>query len=438
MREMLRVCAIVSGLTAAVVHGGCADVQDMEQPSSSPDAVGRTDEALGGACNGSYMLAKRQYTWSIERGSDGWYIPRFSWIIDAPLQTVVEENSKRGAIPGDVTLTSTPDGKTQVVLPRMTNAYVEDILETTVASWASVANVQFRRVLGPADLTFKFPEFNAGAPWAEGQFIANKNAANEITGGSIVVGMTVEKQDDYWPFWKNGDRIAQYLHSGYENGFLKLELHEFGHFLGLDHAFCDPDYGRDSYGNERECPSGACLYPASEQDYSVMDYNQPSPTLLSEQDIALVQAKYGAPAHVPMIELFVSSMNEHFYTRSWQEANHVLQSGYASGVRFKNLTGALLPDPSAGRTPLHRFFEPFYNGHTYIRSASPSRPGAIYEGVMGYTKDSSARNFAPMGTFHLRGSSDERFFTSDNEPEGYVYTGVNYGYVIPRRNVGRF
>ncbi|HWA75769.1 MAG TPA: matrixin family metalloprotease [Polyangiaceae bacterium] len=441
--------AIASIISSLLIFGaGCGDVAEGDAARNSDD-VAVAQAPIGNAYPSPHNLelSKRQYTWTIKKQSDGWYVPRYSWIIDQPLWMVEKANAIYGALPADATLTETPDGKTKVVYPRMTNAYIDRVVDTTVATWASVVNIQFRKVTGAADITFSFTDNNASAPSAypeaEGWCDRKTDSAGKITGADVVINLKARKpatDEGYEPFWKAGDYVSLFWHGAYENQLLRAELHEFGHFLGLAHAFYDTaNYGRDSDGNSRTCGGVACPYPPSNDDLSIMDYNLGGkPVLLSTYDINIVQAKYGRPTYSPMIELSVPSMNEHFYTSSWSEANHVLHSGYASGVRFTNLTGALYYQQQSNTTPLHRFFEPAANGHTYILGGSTSRPGSIYEGVVGYSANSSATNLSQLGAYHLPSSADELFFTVNNVPAGYVDTGRRYGYVFPMKNIGRY
>ena len=161
----------------------------------------------------------------------------------------------------------------------MTNAYIDRVVDTTVATWASVVNIQFRKVTGTADITFSFTDNNASAssayPEAEGWCDRKTDSAGKITGADVVINLKARKpatDEGYEPFWKAGDYVSLFWHGAYENQLLRAELHEFGHFLGLAHAFYDTaNYGRDSDGNTRTCGGVSCPYPPSNDDLSIME-----------------------------------------------------------------------------------------------------------------------------------------------------------------------
>jgi hypothetical protein len=410
-----------SAAAAIVAQTGC-DFKGFSAPSGFAAAAASTPPAPFGrpdwGPHGGF-LSKTKYTWSIRK----------NW---SPRGDGINFDYKFGA--------------GTLYAKEVSNAFVEAQLQKVISTWASVVNIQFsyRANTASAELQFEFsPSGTTGA------FTPTSDSAGKITGGNIAL---TEGQGQPWQE-TYGDLSRIYA----------IALHEVGHFLGLGHAYSDRwDYAYDLGATPVPCVTGGrCKYPVLRMptvNHSIMaDHwgkdggRSVISRVLTDYDTAYARAKYGAPAHDPLIEIWFPSTKEHFYTNNWEEASQVLTlrsnsmtlisdvtvSSYLGAIHF--ISGNPNPGPT-GWWQFHRYFSTPNGKHLYITSSEhitlpPQYPD---EGVMGYTYYTINGFFRTKLYNYYSSSSDDYIFTSSSvAPSGYVANGQN-GYFVKQTDVGVF
>ena len=312
----------------------------------------------------------------------------------------------------------------------ISDAEVELQLQTALAAWASVANLSFRQVHSGGEITFEWVPTLADVDLPVPNAIAV--AFSRDSAGEFYADILPEAYGARIVFADRRIGPDTKMNWARPNAILTLATHEIGHFLGMWHAFMDPEYG----------PGKA--YPKA-NDHSIMSYDYKCSVgacvgYLSEYDISVMEKKYGPNSQTrPLLELWVPGWNKHFYTTSWPEANTLAYSGATSGLtRFWGLVNR---NQIPGTTALHRHYtEQVGVGprHYYSTGEPLCAPMPLwYEGVMGYIETPSKK--APEGSLRLYSDysaslKDNRLTAGSKAPEGYA-RGKVFGDVIPIDNL---
>lgn len=352
-------------------------------------------------------LSKRNFTWSIIRNYTGY----------------------------------TPDN--------ISDEMVEIYLQHAVSSWASVANIGFSRVESGGDVTFEWVDsMNVPCslgmcyyPTAAGLALSKDGAGafhptvlSEAHGAKIIFANKRREP--------NG--TLQDIDWTLPNRILVDAMHELGHFLGMWHAFNDPNYGNAGTTGQAcdQCLCSNCTYPyindQSIMGYDYRDQTSPCASYLSAYDVSVITQKYGSNSYGrPLLELWIPNWSKHFYTNSWEEANPLVRSGFASDVNWFH--GMILKNHETYTAPVHRHYteesgvgpKHYYSSPYQLYSPTP----IWYEGVMGYVMSSAWSGVVPLYK-HYASFNDDHMFTSTSatSPFGYVSEGV-FGHIVPYDNM---
>lgn len=303
-------------------------------------------------------------------------------------------------------------------LDTVSNEWVEQNVQMAISTWASVSNLRFRRVSGPADVTFEWVENDASLPYAVGYCDRQFDANGDIIGARIVFNKGSKKASSNPGHWEAGDIVQNWWHD--RDTILANSIHEFGHFLGLgDYPSLDPAYK-----------------PEPATNISVMAYDWgPNAPLMSAYDVRVIQQKYGAPKHVPMIELRRGN-GKYMYTKSWEEANQLITSH--ADIKVTNLIGALARERDYATIPLIRYYHAGLDGQE-ISMEPISDPAYTYEGELGWMYMDRQPNMVPLRLIQEAATGEQRFSTLRTNPPGHFTVGASaWGYVTPVEAIGIF
>jgi hypothetical protein len=317
---------------------------------------------------------------------------------------------------------------------------VELLLGMALATWASVANISFTKVSSGGEITFEWAQnLTSYGVWQSG---AGAVALSKDENGTPLPAVLYEAYGAQIVFADEPYLANKNINWAVPNAILTTAIHELGHFLGMWHANMDTAYGNSQPCHECQCTN--CTYPKL-NDPSIMSYDNLCDQnhcagYLSEYDVVVIETKYGPNAYGrPFLELWIPSWNKHFYTASWEEANPLVFSGFASDINW--FWGMIYNNQSSGMTPLHRHFttesgvgpKHYYSTGTRLYSPTPMS----YEGIMGYivAPGEDEGDYAQrLYNHYLSYNHDNQLTSSSTPPGGYSYQNI-FGHVVPFYNL---